>query len=141
MHKNMEKLKDMLCEELEEYAQKEELSAGSLDVINKLADTIKNIYKISKSEGEDGYSSRYYPYDMYFDGGSSYARRRDNQGRYMREGGRESRDGGSYARGRNYSRDDSKESMMRKLEEMADMATSEKEREALNHCMDLLEKA
>lgn len=135
MHKTMEKLRDMLCEELEEYAKKDELSGTGLEVIHKITDTIKNIDKIEKLEGEDGYSERYYPYyDMYFDGGSSYARKRDMRGRYTRDSGRD-------GRMRTYSRDDSKSSMMKKLEEMLNMAENEKEREALNHCMDMLEKA
>ena len=140
MHKSMEKLKDMLCEELEEYAEKGELSAGSLEVIHKLTDTIKNLDKIERLEGEDGYSQRYMPPYMYFDGdssyesGNSYARRRDSRGRYTRDGRM------SYARGR-YSRDDGKDSMIKKLEEMVEMAGSEKEREALNHCVDMLERA
>lgn len=93
------KLKDMLCEELEEYGSKNEISAGSLDVIDKLAHSIKNIEKILKhhEEEESGYSSMY-PYDrrMYRDG-MSYARgdrggrgagaRRDSMGRYSSRGG------------------------------------------------------
>ena len=39
-------LKDMLCKELEEYGEKGELTTGSLDVIDKLAHTIKNLDKI-----------------------------------------------------------------------------------------------
>ncbi len=134
MHKSMEKLRDMLCEELEEYAEKGELSAGSLEVVHKLTDTIKNLDKIEKLEGDDGYSQRYMPYDLYFDDGNSYARRRDSRGRYTRDGRM------SYARGR-YSREDGKDNMIKKLEEMMGMAENEKEREALNRCMDMLEKA
>ena len=39
-------LKDKLCEELEEYARKQDMGAGDLEVIHKLTDTIKNIGKI-----------------------------------------------------------------------------------------------
>lgn len=144
MHKSMEKIKDMLCEELDEYAKKGELSAGALDTIHKITDTIKNLDKIEMLEDDGGYSERYYPYEMYFDGGNSYARRRDSRGRYTRDGGRgrDGRDSGaSYARGRSYSRDEGKESMIKKLEDMIDMASTDKEREALNHCVDMLEKA
>ena len=129
MHKTLEKLRDMLCEELEEYAEKSELSAGSLEVIHKITDTIKNIDKIHKLEKDDGYSERYMPFDLYYDDGSSYARRRDSRGRYMRDG-----------RGRSYTRTDGKESMIHKLEDMLDMAQNDKERDALSHCLDMLEK-
>ena len=91
MHELYE-LKEKLCDELKEYGGKD-LSAGTLDVVDKLAHAVKNIDKIIEvyeDEGE-GYSSRTYPDGM---GGSyrgrmgrSYARgrmnaRRDNMGRY-----------------------------------------------------------
>lgn len=95
------KLKEMLCDELEEYGTKGgALSTGSLDVVDKLAHTIKNLDKIIEvyEEGEDGYSGNY----MYDDGRSmegrtmgenrSYARgrgrnaRRDSRGRYSSDG-------------------------------------------------------
>lgn len=79
MHKLYE-LKDMLCEELEEYGSKGKLDVGSLDVVDKLAHAIKNIDKIIECSEED------YSY------GTSYARgrmgnvRRDAMGRYSRDG-------------------------------------------------------
>ena len=101
------KLKDMLCEELEEYGRKEEVTAASLEVIDKLAHSIKNIEKIIKNyeEEEEGYSHMYRytdgTMDRYGRGGRdgySYARRgrgpgarRDAIGRYS------SRDGYSMA--------------------------------------------
>ena len=44
--RGLHEIKEMLCKELEEYARKGELSAGSLDALHKLTDTIKNIDKI-----------------------------------------------------------------------------------------------
>ena len=92
MHKLYD-LKDMLCEELEEYGSKGKLDMGSLDVVDKLAHAIKNIDKILEYKEE--YSSRGMSYrdgeHMRMDGGS-YARgrtgnvRRDNMGRYSRGG-------------------------------------------------------
>ena len=78
------KLKEMLCEELEEYGRKDEVTAGSLEVIDKLAHSIKNLQKIIDhyEEEEDGYSGM----NRYADGGMD---------RYGRMG----RDGYSYARG------------------------------------------
>jgi len=83
--KELHELRDKLCDELKEYGKKD-LSAGSLDVVDKLTHTIKNLDKIME---EDGYSG-YYPY-AYDDGmnrGSrrSYARGRDSMGRYSRDG-------------------------------------------------------
>ena len=104
MHELYE-LKEMLCKELEEYWQKGELTAGSLEVVDKLANTIKNLCKIIDMCEDGEYSSRegYYEDGM----GGSYAR-----GGYHARGGRGNRGGnrganqyGSYARGGGYSRD------------------------------------
>ena len=43
-------LRNTLCNELEEFANKGELNTGDLDVIHKLTDTIKNTYKIEMYE-------------------------------------------------------------------------------------------
>jgi len=85
MHEIME-LKEMLMEELSKFGSKGDLSAGDLEVVDKLAHAIKNLCKIV--DGMDkGYSRR--PY--YEDGGASYRRgmsgRRDSRGRYARDGG------------------------------------------------------
>ena len=52
MHE-LEELKSRLCKELEEYGTKE-MTAGSLDVVDKLAHAIKNLDKIIE---KGGYSS------------------------------------------------------------------------------------
>ena len=103
-------LKKMLCKELDEYARKGDITANSLDVIDKLAHTIKNLDKIieySESE-EGGYSGWYLPHRGYAYAdedtggssmrGSSYARgrmgaKRDSMGRYSREDGYSYHDG------------------------------------------------
>ena len=92
----MEELRKMLCAELEKITKKGELSAGSLDVVDKLTHSIKSIDTIMAME-DAGYSN---------EGGYSYARRRDSMGRY-------SRNDGSYARGGSYgySREDAKEEL------------------------------
>lgn len=95
MHELYE-LKDMLCKELKEYGTKGELTAGSLDVVDKLTHTIKNLDKIIDAYEDDGYSgmngdmggSYRYSRERGNGGGGyrgrSYARRRDSMGRYSR---------------------------------------------------------
>lgn len=139
------KVKDMLCEELERVASKGELTAGSLEVVDKLTHSIKSIDTImAMADYEDDYSER----------GSSYARQGGNRG--GRRGGGSSRgysrdgyendmsyDGMSYARrdGRGrYSRDDSKEHMINKLEEMAMGSTDERMKATINKCISELER-
>ena len=74
----LHELKEMLCEELKKYGKKGELSAGSLEIIDKLAHSIKNIEKVIES---DDYSNAYRGTR-----GRSYARRRDGRGRYTNDG-------------------------------------------------------
>ena len=98
--KELYDLKEMLCKELKEYGEKGEMTAGTLDVVDKLAHTVKNLDKIIEVYEDEGYSS-HYPYYMggsYDDGmnrngsyrGRSYAgrrnARRDSMGRYSRDG-------------------------------------------------------
>ena len=147
----MEDLKDLLCAELEDYAEKGKksgkMSMGDLDSIHKLTDTVKNILKIDMLEEESGYSEdghymgegRIYgtSYDGY-DRGTSYGRgrgryaKRDSMGRYSRDG-RGMRDG--------YSRDDGKAYMMEQLEDMMEDAEKPAEKEALRRCMEALKRA
>ena len=71
-------LKDKLCNELKEYAHKE-VSAGALDIIDKLAHTVKNLDKII--DNHEGYSNRYSSGRMYDNSRSSG---RESWGRYPR---------------------------------------------------------
>lgn len=98
MHE-LHKLKDMLCEELEEYGSKSELTTGTLDVVDKLAHTIKNLQKIIEKYEDDEYSGRYaynyrggsYNDGMMYDGSYADGRgrtgnvKRDSMGRYARD--------------------------------------------------------
>ena len=99
-------LKDMLCEELDEITRKGELTAGSLDTVDKLTHSIKSLETIiAMNEAKDG-ESGYYPYM-----GRSY-QRRDMRGRYSREN-------------RGYSRDDARDSMIHELREIMQDAPDE----------------
>lgn len=124
-------LKEMLCKELEEYSRKGKMSAGDLETIHKLTDTIKNIDKIEMLEEDGGYSQAggmqgggrgmnrgggSYN-DGGYGGGNSYRRqRRDSRGRYSREGG--------------YSYDDGMEEVWEILE-MMETGLPDEQREAI----------
>lgn len=134
----MHELKEKLCGELEEIARKGEFSAGDLEAVHKLTDTIKNLDKIEMLE-DGGYSQAG---DWEIEGraynrGNSYARRkRDSMGRYSRDG-RIMR--GGYRDGRMYSRAEAKEDIMDQIEDMMDGA-NEKEKTILRRAMTELEK-
>lgn len=142
-----EEVKEMLHKELEEIVRKGELSAGSLETIDKLLNSIKNACKILMyDEFDEGYSQE----GGGSMGGNSYAQRRDSMGRYAREGGysRESayanarggrgggrggysRAGRGYSRDGGYSYDDGKEEKVEILREMMGEASSEDERRVI----------
>lgn len=147
--KHIEELREMLCEELDKLAEKGELTAGSLETVDKLAHAIKSIDTIMAMEdySEDG---------MYYDGsynnGTSYARgrgrnaKRDSMGRYSSRS--------SYARGGNQggnrgggnrggsSRDgySGNEEFIDELESMMTEASNEKERMAIRKVMEMMEE-
>ena len=52
MHELYE-LKEKLCDELKEYGRKD-MSAGTLEVVDKLTHTIKNLEKIIEKRCKDG---------------------------------------------------------------------------------------
>ena len=166
----MHKIKEMLMKELKEYEKKGNISMNSLDVIHKMTDTIKNIDKIEmledggySEESYGGYSNRRggrgysrdgeweakgsYEGGSYgdgsYEGGSSYARRGQHyvRGHYSRDddysnGGYSERRG---SRGR-YSRDDGKDMMMSKIDEMLGEAKTPAEREKLKKCIEAIEE-
>lgn len=156
----IEKIKKMLCKELDEYAMKTKITGGDLDMIWKLTDTVKNLDKISMlEEDEDGYSEarggmrgRSYMHGLSYDDDMMYSERRgrgryakrDSMGRYSSEDGTSYDDyseESSYRGGQGrYSRDDAKDHMLSKLGEMMEGA-SPKEREALKEAMRAIERA
>lgn len=92
-------LKEMLCEELEEYGKKDKLDMGGLEIVDKLAHAVKNLDRIIETYEDEEGASMAGSYDGYMDG--SYAR----GGQDGNQGQRMPRRGNSYARGRNVRRD------------------------------------
>ena len=148
----IEKIKKMLCKELDEYAMKSKLSMADIDVIHKLTDTVKNLDKIEMFEDDGGYSearhgTRYmngssYDDDMMYSerrGRGRYAKR-DSMGRYSSDMGSSYDDYSEARMGRRYSRDDAKDHMMNKLGEMMSSA-DEEQREILKDAMKKIERA
>lgn len=153
----IEKIKKMLCKELDEYAMKQKISGPDLDMIWKLTDTVKNLDKISMLEESEGYSeARGGRGRMSFGGGTSYDddmmyserrgrgrnAKRDSMGRYssdMDSSYDDYSEEGHLYRGGNYSRDDAKEHLMDRIgEAMRDADPNE--REILKETMRKLEK-
>jgi dynactin complex subunit len=142
----IEKIKKMLCRELEKFSMKTDLTVTDLEKIHKLSDTIKNLDKIKMLEEDgEGYSearmgrggSRYsYDDEMMYSERRGRGRnaQRDRTGRYSSDG-----DYAEDYRGGMYSYDDAKDHMMSKLGSMMEDADPN-EREILKDCMRKLER-
>lgn len=128
------KLKEMLCDELETYGRKGDLSAGELEIVDKLAHAVKNLDKVIEMGDEDEYSGRGPYYGTMAYRGGSYARgrgrnaRRDSMGRYSREYSREG-----------YSR--AAEDMVDQLRDMMDNAPDEQTKTDIRRIVEKLERA
>lgn len=129
MSKNLYDLREMLCEELDEYNRdaKNGLNERVLDTVHKLTDTIKNIDKIMMLEDGDYSRTGEWEADMRgsygrtenYSRGNSYA----NRGRH-------------YVRG-HYSRGDGRERMISDIKNMMQDATGT-ERDAYKRALDIL---
>lgn len=140
--KELYDLKEMLCKELKSYGARNDLSAGSLDIVDKLAHTIKNLDRIiekyemdngSYASYNDSMDGSYRSYRGSYDNGysrDSYARgrgaKRDTMGRYSKD---------AYDRGR-YSRDNG---LSVELQEMMQDAPNDQIRQEMQKLIDKLE--
>lgn len=131
---SMHELREMLCKELDELTRKGELSAGSLDTVDKLTHSIKSIDTIVAMQGGS--------FDDCYDDESSYARgrtgniRRDSMGRYSRNMGHNYSRKYQDLRGENrggYSMDGAKEDIIEQLHEILDEAPNEHIRGAIHN--------
>lgn len=124
----MDRLRDMLCRELEEIVKKNSLDAAMLGQVDKLTHSIKSIDTIKAME-DAGYSEA----DGYNSYGRGYSPRRDNRGRY-------SRDSYGYPGRRGYSRDDGKEDMLDQLYDMLEDTQDEKMRASIQRTIDEMKR-
>ena len=135
MHK-LEELKEMLCEELEEYGSKEKLDMGGLEIVDKLAHAIKNIDKIMESDYSEGRSYRGSYRGNYGEG--SY-RGNYGEGSYRGNYGEESFRSYARGRGRNARRDSmgryASADMRMEIERLMDEAPDEETRMKLERFM------
>lgn len=115
-------LRELLCEELEQYESKRDLSRSDLETVHKLTDTYKNLLKIESLEEDDGYSRM----------GEWEA---DMRGRYGRGDSYRAR---HYVRG-HYSREDGRERMLEKIDRLMQDAP-DRDRDILRRCKEQLER-
>ena len=153
----IEKIKKMLCKELEEFAETGKLKTpADISMLKDLTGAIKNIDKIemyeeekeSYSEARGGMRGRSYMHGSSYDDDMMYSERRgrgrnarrDSMGRYSSDMGSSYDDYSETRMDRRYSRDDAKDHMMNKLGEMMTSA-DEEQREILKDAMRKIERA
>lgn len=130
MSRKMEDLKEMICKELDEIAEKGELSAGDLDTIYKLIISKEKLLRIEEIEGDMGYSEDGdWRAEGSYNRGSSY---RDSSYRSMRGNSYANR-GKHYVRG-HYSYADDIKSRLREMMESGELTASQ--RNAMQRAMD-----
>ncbi|MCQ2507283.1 MAG: hypothetical protein MJ097_00680 [Dorea sp.] len=135
--KSTDKLMDMLCTELDEIAEKGQLSAGDLDTVHKLIVSKEKLLRCEELEEGLGYSQDggwraegSYRTGNSYNNGNSYANRGKHyvRGHYSRSGGR-------------YSYDDGNGMLMESMQEMMqDPALSGSDKEALRRAMDVMRR-
>lgn len=124
----LEKLKDMICEELENIADQNKINSQNLDHIDKLTHSLKSITTILAME-ESGYSNDGYGNGGYGRNGYSNARRRDSRGRYT--SGYSRNNYGYQDRYSNNGGYSGENDMISQLEDMEQNARNEQEREMI----------
>ena len=132
--KELYDLKEMLCKELKQYGSEGEMNASTLDVVDKLTHSIKNLDKVIEVyEEEEGYSE-YAP----MDGGYYRRQRRDSRGRYARYPGYNGYPGAPgiprYPN-RNYSRND----LVDKIRQLMDNAPDDRTRQEIQRMVEQME--
>lgn len=126
-------LKEKIMNELKKYASKPDLSASSLEAIDKLAHTAKNLCKIIENEEEDYSGAR-------MGRGRGANAQRDSMGRYSSEGNW--RDGGDYSRNRypsGYSMHD--HSMVEELKDIMEEAQDPRMRQKIDRLITKMERS
>ena len=144
--REFDNIKDMVYCEIDEISRHEKLDMNALKVLGELVDILKDIGSIEMFEegvqiqeddygysnsgygmrNNGGYSQKRFP--IYYDNGNSYR----NNGRGYTRRGRGMMGGG-------YSREDAKEHMIQKLENLMNEAQDEKDRESIQRLIEQME--
>lgn len=136
-YKAMEDLKEMVCRELDEIAEKGQLSAGDLDAVHKLVVTKEKLLRIEELEQDLGYSQ-----EGDWRASGTYSRDGGNMQSYGHGGGRNSY-GRHYVRGhysRNgYSMAEAKEDIRERMQSMVDDPNiTQADRQTMQRALEIL---
>ena len=140
--KSLEKIKEMVCDELDNIAKRGELSAGSLETADKLTHTLKSVVTIMAMEDYDEGGASYDGGDGGAMGGGVSGRRGRSRttGRYVsRDGGYSGRRG--YSRDGGMSYDGARDELMEHVDELMGMASDEPTKQMIRRFKAELEKS
>lgn len=141
MSKSLNKIKEMLCDELDNIAKRGELSPGSLETVDKLTHSLKSVVTIMATEDYDEGGASYDGADGGAMGGYSGRRGRSRTtGRYVsRDGGYSGRRG--YSRDGGMSYDGARDELMEHVDELMGMASDEPTKQMIRRFKSELEKS
>lgn len=146
MAQYMDKIRDMICGELEKVASKGKLAnMADVQLADLLTHSLKSIDTVMAMEEAE--------YGDSYDGGSYRGRNRDSMGRYSRDGGSSYRrgysgggysgnysgNGGSYRSGGRNSYSDGKDGMISQLHQMMEEAPNDQEREKVRRLIEQMQ--
>lgn len=141
MSKSLNKIKEMLCDELDNIAKRGELSPGSLETVDKLTHSLKSVVTIMAMEDYDEGGASYDGADGGAMGGVSGRRGRSRTtGRYVsRDGGYSGRRDWRGERGMSY--DGARTELIEHVDELMGMAQDEPTRAMIRRFKSQLETA
>lgn len=130
MDRALTNIMNMICDEIERFANKPDMTSGDLEAVNKLIMTKEKILRIEEIEGNLGYSN-----DGDWRAEGTYQRGHSYDGsRYGKH-----YVGGHYSRSDRYSMDDGKGMIMDRMQAMMDDPNmSPADRASLKRAMDQL---
>lgn len=135
--KELDYLKDMLCNEVKKITQQNDFTTSTLETAYKIVDMLKDIEEIQEKETNHQYEKE----GSYGYWGVGYGGRMPYNDRYsygnsgMNNGG-----GNSYGYDNGYSRMSSTDKMMSELQMMMDESTSARDKAIIQRAMDELKK-
>lgn len=136
--KEFDRIKDMVYDELDEIGGQGQLSKESVCIIGELVDILKDIGTVEMfEEGFDVPENEYSLASEYHNG--AYSQRRGSRGGSYNDGNSYRSNGKMYygsgysRRSRGYSREDGKEHMIQKLEDLMNEAVNEQDRQSIQN--------
>ena len=133
--KEFDRIKDLVYDEIEQISHRNQLDKDSVCVIGELVDILKDIGTVEMFE-----EGVYVPEDEYsLASGGDYSQRGGYSSRYYNDRGNNYRGGNGYSRrgGRSgYSRDDAKDHMIMKLENLMNEAQDEQDKQSIRRLID-----